>query len=66
LIKRIGEKLPNERLVLILDALNQLEESYQSHSLDWLPETLPNNVRLVVSTLSGMINPNLLYFDKIP
>lgn len=39
--------------MLILDALNQLEESYQSHLLDWLPETYPPNVRVVVSTLEG-------------
>jgi hypothetical protein len=28
-------------LVLIIDALNQLDEIYNAHSLDWLPRELP-------------------------
>ncbi len=31
----------NKKLVIILDALNQLDESYNAHSLDWLPKILP-------------------------
>eukprot|EP01105_Mastigella_eilhardi_P008303 TRINITY_DN2021_c4_g2_i1.p1 TRINITY_DN2021_c4_g2~~TRINITY_DN2021_c4_g2_i1.p1 ORF type:complete len:1404 (-),score=366.79 TRINITY_DN2021_c4_g2_i1:51-4172(-) len=40
-------------IVVILDALNQLDQSFNSHSLDWLPTAFPSNVRVVVSTLKG-------------
>lgn len=41
------------RVVLIIDALNQLEDRNQALDLIWLPEEIPLNVRLIVSTLSG-------------
>jgi tetratricopeptide (TPR) repeat protein/Cdc6-like AAA superfamily ATPase len=41
------------RVVLVLDALNQLEDRDQAPDLVWLPPELPSNVRLVVSTLPG-------------
>jgi len=41
------------RVVLIIDALNQLEEREAAHGLGWLPQYLPANVRLVLSTLAG-------------
>jgi tetratricopeptide (TPR) repeat protein len=41
------------RMVLVLDALDQLENRSHAHSLGWLPGYLPRNVRLVVSTLPG-------------
>eukprot|EP00741_Cyanophora_paradoxa_P005465 tig00000889_g5298.t1 len=42
------------RLLLVLDALNQLAPDAGAHGLAWLPpEPLPANVRIVVSTLDG-------------
>ncbi len=41
------------RVVLIIDALNQLDEQEAAHGLGWLPLYLPENVRLVVSSLTG-------------
>jgi tetratricopeptide (TPR) repeat protein len=41
------------RVVLILDGLNQLEDRDQAPDLVWLPPVIPNNVRLVLSTLPG-------------
>jgi hypothetical protein len=42
------------RLVLVLDALNQIEGDRDgSPDLVWLPQTIPANVRLIVSTLPG-------------
>jgi len=38
---------------MILDALNQLDQIYHAHTLNWLPQTLPNGLRLLVSTLEG-------------
>ena len=41
------------RVVLILDALNQLEDRDGAPDLVWLPPVIPTNVRLVLSTLPG-------------
>ncbi|MFH2057647.1 MAG: tetratricopeptide repeat protein [Pseudomonadota bacterium] len=40
-------------LVLVLDALNQLEDKDNAAELLWLPEFIPPEVRLIVSTLPG-------------
>ena len=41
------------RIVLVLDALNQLEDREGAPDLTWLPPVMPENVRLIVSTLPG-------------
>jgi len=41
------------RVVLVLDALNQLEDRDQAPDLVWLPPVIPENVRLILSTLPG-------------
>lgn len=41
------------RVVLVLDALNQLEDREGALDLSWLPPTIPAGVRLVLSTLPG-------------
>ncbi|MGA2170141.1 MAG: DUF4062 domain-containing protein [Terracidiphilus sp.] len=41
------------RLVLALDALNQIEDRDGAPDLVWLPPVIPSNVRLIVSTLPG-------------
>ena len=41
------------KIVLIVDALNQLEDRDGAPDLVWLPPVIPGGVRLVVSTLSG-------------
>jgi nephrocystin-3 len=40
-------------VLLILDALNQIEDRDQAPDLVWLPPVIPTNVRLIVSTLPG-------------
>ncbi len=46
-------KINDRGAVIVLDALDQLDED--SQPLDWLPEYLPENVHLIVSTTSGPI-----------
>ena len=47
-------KIPAERkLVLFLDALDQLSDADNARSLSWLPTQLPDNVKIIVSTLPG-------------
>ena len=41
------------RVVLVLDALNQLEDRDQAPDLVWLPPMVPPSIRLIVSTLPG-------------
>ena len=41
------------RVVLVIDALNQLEDRNGAPDLAWLPPKIPANVRLVLSTLPG-------------
>lgn len=41
------------RVILVLDALNQLDDRDGAPDLVWLPASLPPNVRLIVSTLAG-------------
>ena len=41
------------RVVLILDALNQLSNDEAAQQLGWLPVVFPNNFRVLVSTLPG-------------
>ena len=44
---------PGKRLILFLDALDQLSDNDHTRNLAWMPVDLPPNVRLVVSTLPG-------------
>lgn len=41
------------KVVIILDALNQLDHIYFAHSLNWLPAKLPHGLKLVLSTRDG-------------
>jgi tetratricopeptide (TPR) repeat protein len=41
------------RVVLVIDALNQLEDRNGAPDLVWLPPRVPANIRLIVSTLPG-------------
>lgn len=41
-------------VILVIDALDQLDNRDYSHELSWLPEVLPKGVRMVVSTVSGI------------
>jgi tetratricopeptide (TPR) repeat protein len=41
------------RLIIVLDALDKLEDHDGALDLLWLPSTLPTNMRLIMSTLPG-------------
>ncbi|XP_046565446.1 telomerase protein component 1-like [Haliotis rubra] len=42
-----------EKLIVYIDALNQMDDEGMAHKLGWLPRKLPKGMRLVVSTLEG-------------
>jgi len=48
------------RVVLVLDALNQLEDRDGAPDLVWLPPVIPANVRLLLSTLPGRALDDLI------
>jgi nephrocystin-3 len=54
-LDRLGyqAKRKGVRAVIVLDALNQLEDRERGSLLVWLPRRLPSALRLVVSTLPG-------------
>ena len=41
------------RVLLVLDALNQLDEAHRAHDLDWLPALVPPGLRVILSSLEG-------------
>jgi hypothetical protein len=41
------------KVVLVLDAVNQLEDGDSAPDLVWLPPEIPSNIRLIVSALPG-------------
>lgn len=43
------------RMVIVLDGLNQLEDTGDAHELWWLPDTFPQEIRVIVSVLPGKI-----------
>ena len=48
--KRLTLATSNRPLIIFLDALDQLSEAHGARGLTWLPEKLPEHVRLIVST----------------
>ena len=50
ILAKAGE---SHQVILILDAINQLDPAANSHELGWLPLQLPENVKIIVSTLEG-------------
>ena len=43
----------NRKIILILDALNQLQDRDQAQEMVWLPPFIPENIWLILSTLPG-------------
>lgn len=42
-----------QKAIILIDGLNQLDESNDAHELSWLPSQLPETVKIIASTLSG-------------
>jgi len=49
--KCLGLATPEKPIMLFLDALNQLSDTDNAKALYWLPNELPENVKIVVSSL---------------
>lgn len=52
LFRQFIAQVPDDRRVLfVLDALNQLDETDNSHALNWLPWKLPAHIKLIASCI---------------
>ena len=51
--KRLELAREDKPLIIFIDALDQLSDAHNARNLIWLPSELPENVRLIVSTLPG-------------
>ncbi len=49
-----------DKIVFIIDAVNQLEKTDNAHSMYWLPQELPENVCFIISTLAGEAHDALM------
>ncbi|EDO31117.1 predicted protein, partial [Nematostella vectensis] len=46
-------------LVLVLDSVDQLSPSYNAHLMNWLPKSLSDHIKIVISVLPG-------YYEILP
>lgn len=65
--KCLGLATKEKPIVLFLDALNQLSDTDNAKALYWLPKEVPDNVKIIVSSLPGLEN-NLsdTMLEKLP
>jgi WD40 repeat protein len=64
--RELLNKVPADaRVLLVIDALNQLDEADRGQRLEWLPPRLPPHVKVVVSCITdaGKPEPALLAFE---
>jgi telomerase protein component 1 len=61
----LGKVPTTQRLVFVIDALNQLDETDRAQWLEWLPVQLPPHVKIIVSCISdsGNVEPALQAFE---
>jgi NACHT domain- and WD repeat-containing protein len=62
-----------KKTIIFIDALDQLNNTENAHSLYWLPQNINENVILVLSVLNGQVHdslrkiyPDAEYFDLSP
>jgi hypothetical protein len=51
--KYLEQAAGTKRVLLIIDAVNQLDATHNASSMTWLPDRLPENVRVIMSALPG-------------
>jgi tetratricopeptide (TPR) repeat protein len=56
----LGRMSMQRRVVLLLDALDQFEQTPRAQHLTWLPKIWPPNARLVATGISGTASESLL------
>jgi hypothetical protein len=54
-VEVLASAAKQRRVVIVIDAVNQLDPAHQSHSMRWLPEELPPGARVILSVLPGPV-----------
>lgn len=54
LLTRVAELPEKGALLILLDSVDQLENSFRAHTCKWLPRVCPKNVQIILSTLPDM------------
>lgn len=49
--KFLEQALAQRHVVILIDAINQTDAAHNAHSMRWLPDTLPANARIIMTTL---------------
>ncbi|XP_062618909.1 uncharacterized protein LOC134280509 [Saccostrea cucullata] len=49
-IRRVANTL-KKPVIILLDSIDQLSGEYDAHSMKWLPMILPQNIKVIISTL---------------
>ena len=55
----LGRGAAKKRVIILIDALNQFENSPQAKHLTWLPKRLPTNARLIATAIPCTASENL-------
>lgn len=63
LLNKIENETKKSKLVLVIDAINQMDETDNPSSLEWLPQKLHPKLTILLSTLKGKFLDNLLRRD---
>lgn len=53
----------SQRVIIVIDGINQLENKSGAHELLWLPQVLPENINLIASATTGPVAENMLIRD---
>lgn len=64
--KRLERAAQAQRVLVFLDAVDQLSEADNARNLIWLPRELPSNVRLVVSTSTEPGDTDVILKRRLP
>jgi hypothetical protein len=43
----------SRHVVILIDAINQMDPALNAHNMRWLPDVLPSGVRIILSSLAG-------------
>ncbi len=51
--KFLEQASAQRQVVILIDAINQMDAAHNAHSMRWLPDTLAANARIIMTTLPG-------------
>lgn len=49
--KFLEEAAATKHVVILIDAINQMDAAHNAHAMRWLPDELPENARIIMSTI---------------